>query len=245
MGSNDDVNVLNQSHLFSKIIRGEAPPCTFTVNGCMFNKVYYLADGIYSEWSTLVKSFKRPIDPKTSKFKKYQESIREDIEWAFAILQGRFQIFQQPAKSYYICKIKRFVLTCVILHNMITEDNGRAFCGLEDDYLPVRRARGTIQERVGKEVRMDAKIRDMNIHRLLRDMLVEHIWRLPPNYRIRHNPTSIPSNNQDEARPSEHEVSIVKFWLPFWLPFWKLKLTDSDMRGGSLGMGSTYSSSLN
>ncbi|XP_071740309.1 uncharacterized protein [Rutidosis leptorrhynchoides] len=48
-GSNNDINVLNQSNLFTELLAGEAPPCTFTVNGCTFDKSYYLADGIYPE----------------------------------------------------------------------------------------------------------------------------------------------------------------------------------------------------
>nr|XP_043620267.1 uncharacterized protein LOC122592123 [Erigeron canadensis] len=50
---------------------------------------YYLADGIYPECTTLVKSFKCPMDPKTSKFKRFQESARKDVERAFGVLQGR------------------------------------------------------------------------------------------------------------------------------------------------------------
>ncbi|XP_071741015.1 uncharacterized protein [Rutidosis leptorrhynchoides] len=77
-GSNNDINVLNQSDLFNDFLAGEAPPCTFTVNGCTFDKGYYLADGIYPEWSTLVKSFRNPIDPKQSKFK---NSSCRFIDW--------------------------------------------------------------------------------------------------------------------------------------------------------------------
>ncbi|XP_071708030.1 uncharacterized protein [Rutidosis leptorrhynchoides] len=155
-GSNNDINVLNQSDLFNDLLAGEAPPCTFTVNVCTFDKGYYLVDGIYPEWSTLIKSFRNPIDPKQSKFKRYQESARKDIERAFEILQGRWTIVQHPARPYYIRKIRRIMLTCVILNNMITEDNDRAFCGLEENYHPIRRARGTFQERVDAHIRADA-----------------------------------------------------------------------------------------
>ncbi|XP_071709214.1 uncharacterized protein [Rutidosis leptorrhynchoides] len=200
-GSNNDINVLNQSDLFSELLAGEAPPCTYTVNGCTFAKGYYLANGIYPEWSTIVKSFKNPIDSKQKKFKRYQESSRKDIERAFGILQGRWQIVQRPARSYYIRKIRRILLSCVILNNMITEDNGRAFCGLEENYCPVRRPPRSFQERVEAHMRVDAEIRDGGIHQLLKHMLVEHIHNLPPNYRIRHDPTRNP-NNQDDAGPS-------------------------------------------
>ncbi|XP_071718138.1 uncharacterized protein [Rutidosis leptorrhynchoides] len=58
--------------MLGSIDSGEAPPYTYTVNGCTFTKGYYLEDGIYSEWSTLVKSFRNSIDPKQKKFKRTQ-----------------------------------------------------------------------------------------------------------------------------------------------------------------------------
>ncbi|XP_071727924.1 uncharacterized protein [Rutidosis leptorrhynchoides] len=135
-GSNNDINVLNQSDLFKELLEDRAPPCNYTVNGKHFTKGYYLKDGINPDWATFVKSFKSTVEPKTSKFKRYQESARKDIERAFGILQGRFAIIKSPARQFYIEKIQCIMYTCVISHNMITEDNGRAFCGLEEDYQP-------------------------------------------------------------------------------------------------------------
>nr|XP_043612088.1 uncharacterized protein LOC122583779 [Erigeron canadensis] len=87
-GSNNDINVLNKSDLFDQLLQDRAPAVNFTVNSQQFTKGYYLADGIYPEWATLVKSFKCPMDPKTSKFKRFQESARKDVERAFGVLQG-------------------------------------------------------------------------------------------------------------------------------------------------------------
>nr|XP_043615745.1 uncharacterized protein LOC122587638 [Erigeron canadensis] len=53
-----------------------APKVEFSMNDHQFGKRYYLADGIYPKWATLVKSFKCPMDPKTTKFKRYQEAAR-------------------------------------------------------------------------------------------------------------------------------------------------------------------------
>nr|XP_043617528.1 uncharacterized protein LOC122589281 [Erigeron canadensis] len=103
-----------------------APKVEFSVNGHRFGKGYYLADGIYPEWATLVKSVKCPMEPKTTKFKRYQEDARKDVERAFGVLQGRWQIVEQQARAYSVNKIKRIMLCCVILHNMIVENNGRA-----------------------------------------------------------------------------------------------------------------------
>jgi len=125
-GSNNDINVLNESDLFDDLLQDNAPQVPFVANGENFTKGYYLADGIYPDWATIVKSFKCPMDPKTSKFKRYQEAARKDVERAFGVLQGRWEIIQQHARPYSVNKIKRIMYTCVILYNMIVEFNGRA-----------------------------------------------------------------------------------------------------------------------
>nr|XP_043611604.1 uncharacterized protein LOC122583245 [Erigeron canadensis] len=113
--------------LTSKHEQDRAPKVEFSVNGHRFGKGYYLEDGIYPEWATLVKSFKCTMDPKTTKFKGYQEAARKDVERAFEVLQGRWQIVEQQARAYSVNKIKRIMLCCVILHNMIVEENERTF----------------------------------------------------------------------------------------------------------------------
>nr|XP_043614585.1 protein ALP1-like [Erigeron canadensis] len=131
-GSNNDINVLNESDFFDDLLQDRASKVEFSVNGEQFTKGYYLADGIYPEWATLVKSFKCPMDLKTTKFKRYQEAARKDVERAFGVLQGRWQIIEQYARPYSTNKIKWIMLCCVILHNMIVEDNGRAITKFEE-----------------------------------------------------------------------------------------------------------------
>ncbi|XP_071727102.1 uncharacterized protein [Rutidosis leptorrhynchoides] len=133
--SNNDINVLNESDLFEDLLDGRAPEVRYTINGHEFTKGYYLVDGIYPEWATLVKSFKCPLEPKNIKFKRFQEAARKDVERAFGVLQGRWTILKHPTRPYSINKICRIMYTCVILHNMVTEDNERNICGLEEDYL--------------------------------------------------------------------------------------------------------------
>jgi hypothetical protein len=58
VGSNSDINVLNQSPLFLEVIKGEAPQVQFSVNGRQYNTGYYLADGIYPEWAAFMKVYK-------------------------------------------------------------------------------------------------------------------------------------------------------------------------------------------
>ncbi|GJS76913.1 ALP1-like protein [Tanacetum coccineum] len=56
--------------------------------GVEFEKGYYLADGIYPQWATFVKSFTVANDVKHAYFKKRQEGARKDVEHDFGVLQG-------------------------------------------------------------------------------------------------------------------------------------------------------------
>ncbi|KAL5735948.1 hypothetical protein ACOSQ2_030736 [Xanthoceras sorbifolium] len=55
-GSNNDINVLKASHLFSNLAEGIAPPAYYVIQGKEYSTRYYLADGIYPKWSTLVQT---------------------------------------------------------------------------------------------------------------------------------------------------------------------------------------------
>ncbi|GKC61079.1 ALP1-like protein [Tanacetum coccineum] len=87
-GANNDINVLDNSLLFDDLFNDKAHVAPFVVNGVGFEKGYYLADGIYPQWATFVKSFTVANDAKHSYFKKRQESARKDVERAFGVLQG-------------------------------------------------------------------------------------------------------------------------------------------------------------
>jgi hypothetical protein len=41
-------------------LNGVAPTCKYCINGNEYNQGYYLADGIYLDWSTLVKTISKP-----------------------------------------------------------------------------------------------------------------------------------------------------------------------------------------
>ena len=78
-GSNNDLNVLNQSTLFTNILQGQAPRVQFTVNGTQYNNGYYLADCIYPERGPFVKTVPLPQGEKRKLFARRQETVRKDV----------------------------------------------------------------------------------------------------------------------------------------------------------------------
>ena len=66
--SNNDINVPKFSNLFSKLAQGTAPPANYTIQGQEYNMSYYLADGIYPKWSTIVQTISDPQGPKKKLF---------------------------------------------------------------------------------------------------------------------------------------------------------------------------------
>jgi hypothetical protein len=67
-GSQNDINVLNKSPLFIEVIIGESHTVHFTVKGNQFDMGYYLADKIYLEWATFVKTVNAPQSPEDKLF---------------------------------------------------------------------------------------------------------------------------------------------------------------------------------
>ncbi|XP_047320429.1 uncharacterized protein LOC124924432 [Impatiens glandulifera] len=121
-GSHNDINVLERSHVFSEITRGKGPSVNYSINGHDYNLGYYLADGIYPPWATFVKAITLPMNRKTKYFTTAQESFRKDVERAFGVLQARFAIVRGPARFYDCATLKKIMLACIIMHNMIVED---------------------------------------------------------------------------------------------------------------------------
>ncbi|GJS83649.1 ALP1-like protein [Tanacetum coccineum] len=174
-GANNDINVLDNSPLFDDLLEDKALVAPFVVNGVGFEKGYYLADEIYPQWATFVKSFTVANDAKHSYFKKRQESARKDVERAFAVLQGRWGIIQQPARQYHVNNIRRIMYSCIIMHNMILEDQKMAVTDWNKMYAnPSRNMQRTWVERC--ETRKAKELRDRETHISLQPNLMEHVW---------------------------------------------------------------------
>jgi hypothetical protein len=69
-----------------------------------------------------MKSITLPQIEKHKLFDEHQEGARKDVERAFGVLQSRFAIVRRPTRLWKRKSIGRIMLACVILHDMIVED---------------------------------------------------------------------------------------------------------------------------
>ncbi|XP_020263063.1 uncharacterized protein LOC109839044 [Asparagus officinalis] len=180
-GSHNDLNVLHRSPVFAQLAEGRASPCNYTVNGHEYNMGYYLADGIYPEWSTLVKTIPAPRGNKHKYFNQQQESARKDVERAFGVLQARFTIVRGLGRFWQPCVLKDIMTACIIMHNMIVEDERD--CQLDNNFdftdsVPVVEPSHVQTVPLTEFIQNHHRIRNTQTHKSLKNDLIEHLWQL-------------------------------------------------------------------
>ncbi|XP_076943682.1 uncharacterized protein LOC143614003 [Bidens hawaiensis] len=111
VGSNNNLNVIDQSPIIDDLIDGVGPP-----------QVFLQMENISST------AYASPVSDKQKYFTNKQESARKDIERAFGVLKKRWAMLANPIRFWTREKITEVVITCIILHNMIQEDEGHAIC---------------------------------------------------------------------------------------------------------------------
>ncbi|XP_062208946.1 protein ANTAGONIST OF LIKE HETEROCHROMATIN PROTEIN 1-like [Phragmites australis] len=121
-GSLNDINILHRSNLFTRLTDGTAPTVSYSINGNRYDMRYYLGDGIYPEWAAIVKAIPTPRGNKSIHFSAMQAAVRKDVEHAFSVLQARFAIVRGPARVWDQSTLHNIMTACVIMHNMIIED---------------------------------------------------------------------------------------------------------------------------
>src|SRR3954467_5319386 len=114
--------------VMNRIANSETPLVEFVANDHTYNYDYFLADDIYPRWQTFLKPMKAPQGKKNLDFHNAQATARKDVERAFGILQAQFSIVRGPAR-FLDQKILWYIMNaCVIIHNMIIEnEHGQKF----------------------------------------------------------------------------------------------------------------------
>ncbi|XP_030964406.1 uncharacterized protein LOC115985620 [Quercus lobata] len=182
-GSNNDINVFERSHVFSELAQRRAPAVNYSINDHDYTIGYYLADGIYPQWSTFVKTIPRPLGAKRKLFAKTQEPYRKDVEHAFGVLQARFAIVRGPARFFYHETLQDIMKACIILHNMIIEDERDEAKAVDLDYEQIDEISCTPMSREPTNeftefIQVHQCIRDREVHSQLQMNLIEHLWQL-------------------------------------------------------------------
>ncbi|XP_057795297.1 uncharacterized protein LOC131011539 [Salvia miltiorrhiza] len=110
-----------------------------------------------------------------------QEAARKDIERAFGVLQARWAIVKGPARLWSKEAMSDIMFTCIILHNMIIEDEGEQATQWEEDADEASSSAAS-QPHVGAPpdfrafIARQASMRDAEMHARLTLDLKEHIW---------------------------------------------------------------------
>ncbi|XP_062014430.1 uncharacterized protein LOC133730950 [Rosa rugosa] len=168
-GTQNDITVLGRSPLFDALTEGQSPQLDYHINNHRYNMGYYLANGIYPKWATLVQAIRRPQNEAEAYFTTKQEAFRKDVERAFGVLQN--MIVEDERADYY---------------NGESDDD-------ESDPNRSRRARARILDEARENLERDPRsgritmseymsryrmIRSPVGNRHLQDDLVQHLWSL-------------------------------------------------------------------
>lgn len=104
----------------------------FTINGQQYNMTYYLIDGIYPKWATFIQLFTCPYTRKDKLFAEYQEADQKDVEIGFGGATIWFAIFQKPSLAWDADILNDIMLSCIIMHNMIIEEEREIYAHYAD-----------------------------------------------------------------------------------------------------------------
>ena len=134
-GTLNDINVLNCSPFLVKVIQGDFQIPPYVLHRVERTNAYFLADGIYPQLSCLVKTIHEPMTITQHYFAKRQEGARKDVERTFALLQRRFWILAQNSRFWFKEHMHLIITCCIVLHNMILEDERDELTTQEKEYF--------------------------------------------------------------------------------------------------------------
>ncbi|KAL7610176.1 uncharacterized protein LOC128132901 [Lactuca sativa] len=124
-----------------------------------------------------VQTIHKPTSPK--KFATQQKACQKDVERAFGVLQSRFAIVQGST-----CFCKKVSTTCIILHNMIINDEHDLDTPIEiaREVPPIEVELTTDEDSQFQQFLARYKnIKDKEAHFSLRNALVDHLWEIYSN----------------------------------------------------------------
>jgi hypothetical protein len=140
---------------------------------------YYLADGIYLLWATLISVIPSSQNNKQILFTEKQQEYRKDVERAFGVLQAQYAIIKGPARLWNQIDLKYIIDCVIILHNMgISYERDMEQLGIEDyenatqPRLDPNRNVPDVQQLIQRHLQIQSK----PANEQLKLDLVEHVW---------------------------------------------------------------------
>ncbi|XP_020271618.1 uncharacterized protein LOC109846782 [Asparagus officinalis] len=109
-----------------------------------------------------------------------QEACRKDVERAFGVLQSRFAIIKGPARFWDKRTLHDIMTTCIIMHNMIVEDERDeqedVVISTPQSILNAENMEITKTERFQRFLARHKRLKNKEAHFSLRNALIEHLW---------------------------------------------------------------------
>lgn len=115
-------------------------------------------------------------------FAQHQEGTRKHVEQAFGVMQSCFKIGAEPTRLWEHKQIDKIMWVCIVLHNMIVEDEKDMLTQYDLNEtpgssiaLPPELNNGATPS-FADVIRRDVEVCDWSMHARLKGDLVEHIW---------------------------------------------------------------------
>ena len=113
-----------------------------------------------------------------------QEGQRKDVERAFGVLQSRFAMISNPCRLWSRKKISTIMFACIVLHNMIIEDerdmeDGQRHYEYEGASQPpqvLRHNTPLTEADFNIHLSRQVRFRDAQLHIQLQKDLMDHLW---------------------------------------------------------------------
>ncbi|WZZ77274.1 hypothetical protein YC2023_097846 [Brassica napus] len=106
--------------------------------------------------------------------------LTDDVERAFGVLQARFAIVRNPSNIWDKRKIGNIMRACVILHNMIVEDERSSRTQYNIAEFREREEADTFTVNnlspLGTPLERRTNLRNLETHQRLKNDLIENIW---------------------------------------------------------------------
>jgi hypothetical protein len=172
----NDINVLHRSNLFDRLASGDGAACNCKVNGHDYTMGYYLANDTYLSWATFVKTVPTPQNKERAEFANAQEACQNDIERAFGVLQAWFCHCSWSGSFFGQKTLKNIMTCCVILHNMIIEDERDLNLELFYDNIGSRVKPQRNPDNIQAFLEIYRQTEDSVTHTQLNNNLIENHW---------------------------------------------------------------------